>query len=569
MEKAKFYLQKLVCACILLLVCILFTGCPAYEVASLSVDTLTIPQNIAYEDLILEDVEFTVTYKDGEVITEFVSAYMLSDEDITKLSTAGTHIITINYMQATTTFEITLIEKIYANMETIIIDSQTSSEFTDLDYTVDTSDHDPAYIYFEDAELVDALNFEDYGITSQVAGDYAYTLEDLQKYTNYSLMHFNGTIKNLSGLEYLPVIRYIYLNNNDICDITPLNQLTNLDTIFIQGNHIKSLEALTNLTKLTYLDISNNEINVSAYSRTIDLNEMQYLEQIKANNPGLLRQDGKYNIFYFTQQMYFDASRITENTPTWELLVVSVLNIDYTVTNADETQTRYQYSADETDLELMKETLRTFEIMAEIASNYQINIVITNVIYKDTITDMYKYFSSEEYKINIDDIPNLNVNFDDYDSYAVLGFHGDIPFQVAGTCRAGVIKTEIYIPFAKGYDSYNKQKATMLKLAKDNKITVTECVLSHEFVHAVEQYWLTRKIQTGDESIVVPEWHYVEHYSGYQDVTLGDIITVDPYTVMKYFSATFLDPDTQEYQGVTVAMWQETPLDYLSHLPNE
>ena len=73
-------------------------------------------------------------------------------------------------------------------------------------------------------------------------------------------------------------IKFLYLSNKNIEDITGIQYFVNLVTLNLNNNKIKSLESLATLTKLNYLDISHNRIeNYSPLSNLVDLKELNLL----------------------------------------------------------------------------------------------------------------------------------------------------------------------------------------------------------------------------------------------------------------------------------------------------
>jgi Leucine-rich repeat (LRR) protein len=56
-------------------------------------------------------------------------------------------------------------------------------------------------------------------------------------------------------------VEELYLSNNQISDLKPLQSLTNLKKIYLRGNKIKDITPLQSLTNLTELDIKSNGIN--------------------------------------------------------------------------------------------------------------------------------------------------------------------------------------------------------------------------------------------------------------------------------------------------------------------
>jgi len=67
-------------------------------------------------------------------------------------------------------------------------------------------------------------------------------------------------ISEIKGLEDLPNLRILVLNNNEIKEIKGLGPLTHLQELHLNDNHIKEIGGLETLTNLQYLDLRNNEI---------------------------------------------------------------------------------------------------------------------------------------------------------------------------------------------------------------------------------------------------------------------------------------------------------------------
>lgn len=87
-------------------------------------------------------------------------------------------------------------------------------------------------------------------------------ISPIKKLKDLEIVSLNGnlleTIDSLSGLTGL---RELYLRENRIADITPLNKLTKLNVLEIGGNKIKKADAISNLKKLQKLSMDNNEIS--------------------------------------------------------------------------------------------------------------------------------------------------------------------------------------------------------------------------------------------------------------------------------------------------------------------
>ena len=95
----------------------------------------------------------------------------------------------------------------------------------------------------------------------------------------------NSNISDLTGLELATNLTKldlgavwtgeVYMNSNDISDLSPLSGLNSLTTLYLSNNSISDVAVLSNLTNLTNLVLSRNDISdVSALS---GLNSLRWL----------------------------------------------------------------------------------------------------------------------------------------------------------------------------------------------------------------------------------------------------------------------------------------------------
>ncbi|MDD3831114.1 MAG: leucine-rich repeat domain-containing protein, partial [Clostridia bacterium] len=106
--------------CILLLITLLLStlalaSCDGgTTVMSISIDEDTIPLEAAAGELDISQIKVLVEKSDGSIKSIFLYEFMLSNKDVAKLSTAGTHTITVTYRGKCDTFTITLHAHTYA-----------------------------------------------------------------------------------------------------------------------------------------------------------------------------------------------------------------------------------------------------------------------------------------------------------------------------------------------------------------------------------------------------------------------------------------------------------------------
>ena len=113
------------------------------------------------------------------------------------------------------------------------------------------------------------------------------TKESILNLRTLDLEGKNFGIVNLTGLEYAKNLSTLWLNNNQISDVSPLQNLTSLLKIELYGNQISDVSPLQNLTSLLHLNLGGNQI--SDVSSLQNLTSLQYLRldgnQISDVNP--------------------------------------------------------------------------------------------------------------------------------------------------------------------------------------------------------------------------------------------------------------------------------------------
>jgi Leucine-rich repeat (LRR) protein len=76
-----------------------------------------------------------------------------------------------------------------------------------------------------------------------------------------STLHAEGLgLYDLTGIEYLRNLEYLYLSSNEITDLTPLSNLIKLKTLHLHGNRVSDLSPLSALINLETLDLVVNQI---------------------------------------------------------------------------------------------------------------------------------------------------------------------------------------------------------------------------------------------------------------------------------------------------------------------
>jgi len=79
-------------------------------------------------------------------------------------------------------------------------------------------------------------------------------------------------ISDLTGLEYAPNLRFLYLYDNEISDISVVSGLTKLIRLELDNNQIIDISAVSGLTRMVELELSHNQISdISAVSGLTNL----------------------------------------------------------------------------------------------------------------------------------------------------------------------------------------------------------------------------------------------------------------------------------------------------------
>ena len=118
----------------------------------------------------------------------------------------------------------------------------------------------------------------------------------------------------------------LYLEENNISDLTPLAQFTQLTTLFLVGNNISDITPLAQLTKLTALDLSNNNIS--------DLTPLAQLTQLTKLNLGGFNGNNISDLTPLTQltlltELDLSENNISDVTPLAQLTLLTELDLSH------------------------------------------------------------------------------------------------------------------------------------------------------------------------------------------------------------------------------------------------
>lgn len=97
-----------------------------------------------------------------------------------------------------------------------------------------------------------------------------YLLEDLEE-----IDMADYDIESLDGIEACRYVRVVDLSNNNLTDLTDLQELHQIERLYLANNHIGMIDALSNLTVLQVLDLSYNDVD--DLSPLFELSHLGYL----------------------------------------------------------------------------------------------------------------------------------------------------------------------------------------------------------------------------------------------------------------------------------------------------
>jgi internalin A len=128
-------------------------------------------------------------------------------------------------------------------------------------------------------------------------------------------------VTDLRGLEQCKNLRFLYLKDTQIADLSPLAKLDHLEALTIEGSKVRDLMPLAGLTKLNYLDLARNQIS--------DLSPLANLKQLKHLylSDNRIADLGPLQNLPALQYLHLDGNQISELQPlakTKDLIVLDL-----------------------------------------------------------------------------------------------------------------------------------------------------------------------------------------------------------------------------------------------------
>lgn len=152
---------------------------------------------------------------------------------------------------------------------------------TDDGFYTDTDDDEDSYSDNEDEieierSFFNLIKIREYGRTNIELP--TYYLEDFEEFE----LAESG-LESLDGVEYCRHIKILDVSNNNICDISNLWDLSDLEELYLGNNQIGYVDTLSNLSKLRIVDLSGNEVD--DISPLFNLENLEYVNVVGNSVP--------------------------------------------------------------------------------------------------------------------------------------------------------------------------------------------------------------------------------------------------------------------------------------------
>ena len=145
----------------------------------------------------------------------------------------------------------------------------------------------------------------------------------LQNLTSLQLLDLvRNQISDVSPLQNLTSLQHLDLIRNQISDVSPLQNLTSLQSLYLNDNQISDVSSLQNLTSLQYLELSRNQI-----SDVSSLQNLTSLQSLYLNNNQISDVSSLQNLKAL-QHLSLAANQISNISPLQNLTSLQYLHSD-------------------------------------------------------------------------------------------------------------------------------------------------------------------------------------------------------------------------------------------------
>ncbi|MBU1014328.1 MAG: hypothetical protein KKG99_15115 [Bacteroidetes bacterium] len=140
----------------------------------------------------------------------------------------------------------------------------------------------------------------------------------------------NQQIENLNALDKLSNLRRLDISNTRINDLSPIRNLTKLESLICEGTQIESLVHLRYLSNLRVLNLNNTPVHDLKPLQSIDKLEQLYLNYTKIDSLDPLFQ------LKHLMDLRFSNTAISDLKPLNQIVTLEVLHFNSTAVNSVE-----------------------------------------------------------------------------------------------------------------------------------------------------------------------------------------------------------------------------------------
>jgi len=276
------------------------------------------------------------------------------------------------------------------------------------------------------------------------------------------------------------------LHSKGIESIEGLEYFDNVDTLHLDKNNISNIEPLFGMDSLAYVALGANRINDTF------MRDHSYHDKVEE-----LRAKG-VNLFVGNQQVDWDGTKITANTPKYRVLFVIAKETDFTVPTVEGGTVSQKYTMSETDIAFLKECARLFERYTEKLSDYAIDVVVDVYVTKDKITEPSEpgiaYSGMYSYPLWGSDIEEIASIYSHYDSTIVNAYMNDKMHDSSGVTfwNPATNRGDIFIPYDSTIYPIEVNNESLEKYVEEYKKDMVNGAeidtFVHEFIHVLEGY---------------------------------------------------------------------------------